>query len=234
MDCVSGRVLTDPRLPECAPAERAAIYDAMNDALARLHGVDYKAVGLEGFGRPGNYVARQIHRWSQQYRASETERIEAMERLIEWLPGQAPAREDTTVVHGDFRLGNMVVHPTEPRVLAILDWELATLGDPLSDLAYNALPYHLSGESMEGFQGGEMRSLGIPTEQEYLDAYCRRTGRKGIEQWDFYVAFSLFRLAAIAQGVYKRHLVGTAASPDAVKSRDAARERAELAWRLVA
>ncbi len=233
MECVSGRVLTDPRLPEVSPAERAALYDAMNETLARLHRVDYKAVGLEGFGRPGNYVARQIHRWSQQYRASETERIEAMERLMEWLPGHTPAHEDTTIVHGDFRLGNSVVDATEPRVLAVLDWELATLGDPLSDLAYNALPYHLSGESMEGFQGGEMRSLGIPSEEAYLEAYCRRTGRPGIAHWDFYVAFSLFRLAAIAQGIMGRVVAGTANDPGAIERGKRARPLAEAGWALV-
>jgi aminoglycoside phosphotransferase (APT) family kinase protein len=233
MECVSGRVLTDPRLPGVPPAERGALYDAMNDTLARLHRVDYKAVGLEGFGRPGNYVARQIHRWSQQYRASETERIEAMERLIEWLPGHTPAHEDTTIVHGDFRLGNTIVHPTEPRVLAVLDWELATLGDPLSDLAYNTLPYHLPADSMEGFQGGEMRTLGIPSEEEYLAAYCRRTGRSGIEDWDFYVAFSFFRLAAIAQGIMGRVVAGTANDPGAIERGRRARPLAEAGWALV-
>src|SRR5262249_13983576 len=144
MECVSGRVLTDSRLPDCSPAERAGTFDSLNETLARLHRVDWKAVGLEGFGRPGNYIARQIHRWTQQYRASETERIEAMERLIEWLPAHAPAEEETTVIHGDLRLGNTIVHPDEPRIIAVLDWELATLGNPLSDLAYHvAFDYRL-------------------------------------------------------------------------------------------
>ena len=233
MDCVSGRVLTDPRLPGLAAAERAAIYDAMNDALARLHRVDWEAVGLADFGRPGNYVARQIHRWTQQYRASETERIEAMERLIAWLPEHVPADEDTTVVHGDFRLGNTIVHPTEPRILAVLDWELATLGNPLSDLAYNCMPYHLSGETLEGFQGGDMTALGLPAEAAYLEAYCRRTGRPGIEDWEFYVAFAMFRLSAIAQGIMGRVVAGTANDPHALDRGKRARPLAEAAWALL-
>ena len=234
MECVSGRVITDPRMPDSTPAERAAIYDAMNDVLARLHHVDCKAVGLGDFGRPGNYIARQIHRWTQQYRASETERIEAMERLIAWLPEHVPAEEETTIVHGDYRLGNTIVHPTEPRVLAVLDWELATLGNPLSDLAYNCMPYHLSGESMEGFQGADLPHLGMPTEEQYLAAYCRRTGRTGIEDWHFYVAFSMFRLAAIAQGIMGRVLAGTANDPQARERGARARPLAEAGWALVA
>jgi aminoglycoside phosphotransferase (APT) family kinase protein len=234
MECVSGRVLSDPRLPGLGPAERAGLYDSLNDTLARLHRVDWKAVGLEDFGRPGNYIARQIHRWTQQYRASETERIEAMERLIEWLPAHVPAHEDTTIVHGDFRLGNTIVHPTEPRVIAVLDWELATLGNPLSDLAYNTMPYHLSGESMEGFQGaGDLAGSGIPSEEEYLAAYCRRTGRSGIEHWSFYVAFSMFRLSAIAQGIMGRVVAGTANDPQAAERGRRARPLAEAAWHIV-
>jgi aminoglycoside phosphotransferase (APT) family kinase protein len=233
MECVSGRVLTDPRLPDASSGERAAIYDSMNDVLARLHRVDWKAVGLEGFGRTGSYITRQIHRWTQQYRASETERIEAMEHLIEWLPAHTPAHEDTTVVHGDFRLGNTIVHPEEPRIIAVLDWELATLGNPLSDLAYNAMPYRLEDESMEGFQGGELAGRGIPTEAEYVGAYCRRTGREAIEGWEFYLAFSMFRLAAIAQGIMGRVVAGTANDPQAIERGRRARPVAEAAWQLV-
>jgi aminoglycoside phosphotransferase (APT) family kinase protein len=234
MQYVRGRLLTDPRLPGLPPAERARIYDAMNDVLARLHLVDWQAVGLADFGRPGQYVARQIHRWTSQYRASETEKIPSMERLIEWLPANIPADDTTTLVHGDYRLGNMLIHPTEPRVVAVLDWELSTLGHPLGDLAYNCMPYHLSGESMEGFQGGDLADIGIPTEESYLDAYCRRTGRSKIEDWDFYVGFAMFRLAAIAQGIMGRVIAGTANDPHARERGARARPLADAAWKLLA
>jgi aminoglycoside phosphotransferase (APT) family kinase protein len=233
MEYVTGRVLTDPRLPGIAAGERAAIYDAMNDVLARLHLVDWKAVGLEDYGRPGNYFARQIHRWTTQYRASETESIESMERLIAWLPDHIPTDDATTLVHGDYRLGNMLVHPTEPRVVAVLDWELSTLGHPLADLAYNCMPYHLSGESMEGFQGGDLSELGIPCEQDYLAAYCRRTRRAAIADWNFYVGFAMFRLAAIAQGIMGRVLEGTANDPNARARGARARPLADAAWGVI-
>jgi aminoglycoside phosphotransferase (APT) family kinase protein len=233
MEYVQGRVLTDPRLPGIAPAERASIYDAMNAVLARLHLADWRAVGLTDFGRPGNYFARQFHRWTSQYRASETEKIESMERLIEWLPKHIPADDTTTLVHGDYRLGNMLIHPTESRVVAVLDWELSTLGHPLADLAYNCMPYHLSGESMEGFQGGDLSELGIPGEDEYLAAYCRRAGRAGIEDWDFYVGFAMFRLAAIAQGIMGRVVAGTANDPNARQRGERARPLADAAWTLI-
>ena len=233
MEYVRGRVLTDPRLPGVPPAERAQIYDAMNEVLARLHLVDWKAVGLADFGRPGNYVARQIHRWTTQYRASETETIPSMERLIAWLPEHIPADDTTTLVHGDYRLGNMIIHPTEPRVVAVLDWELATLGHPLGDLAYNCMPYHLSADSMEGFEGGDLTALGIPTEEAYLAAYCRRTGRAGIEDWNFYVGFAMFRLAAIAQGIMGRVIAGTANDPNARQRGERARPLADAAWGVI-
>ncbi|MCI0547716.1 MAG: phosphotransferase [Candidatus Rokubacteria bacterium] len=233
MDCVRGRVLTDPRLPDQSPAERAALYDSMNGILARLHTVDHQAVGLGDFGKPGNYYARQIHRWVSQYRASETEPIPAMEKLIAWLPEHIPADDTTTLVHGDFRLGNTIVHPTEPRIIAVLDWELSTLGHPLSDLAYNAMPYRLSGESMEGFQGADLAALGMPSEEQYLADYCRRTGRSGIDDWEFYVAFSMFRLAAIAQGIMGRYLAGTANDPNAKARGERARPLATLGWATV-
>ena len=233
MEYVRGSVLTDPRLPGVPPAERAAIYDAMNDVLARLHLVDWKAAGLADFGRPGNYFARQIHRWTTQYRASETETIPSMERLIAWLPEHIPADETTTIVHGDYRLGNMLVHPTEPRVVAVLDWELSTLGHPLSDLGYNCMPYHLSEDSMEGFQGGDLSELGIPSEEDYLAAYCRRTGRHRIEDWGFYVGFAMFRLAAITQGIMGRALAGTANDPDARERGARTRPLADAAWAVI-
>jgi aminoglycoside phosphotransferase (APT) family kinase protein len=233
MEYVRGRVLTDPRLPGVASAERAQIYDAMSEVLARLHCVDWRAVGLADFGRPGNYVARQIHRWTAQYRASETETIPSMERLIAWLPEHVPADDTTTLVHGDYRLGNMIVHPTEPRVVAVLDWELSTLGHPLGDLAYNCMPYHLSADSMDGFEGGDLSGLGIPTEEAYVASYCRRTGRSGIEDWDFYVGFAMFRLAAIAQGIMGRVLAGTANDPNARQRGERARPLADAAWAVI-
>ncbi len=233
MECVIGRVLTDPRLPEVPPADRAKMYDSMNGVLARLHTVDYEAIGLGDFGRTGQYIQRQFHRWTQQYRASETEHIESMEKLMTWLPEHIPAEDSTTLVHGDFRLGNSIVHPTEPRIIAILDWELSTLGHPLSDLAYNCMPYRLPADSMEGFEGADLANLGMPSESEYLAAYCRRTGRDGIKDWDFYVAFSMFRLSAIAQGIMGRVVAGTANDPHARSRGARARPLADAGWALV-
>jgi aminoglycoside phosphotransferase (APT) family kinase protein len=233
MECVVGRVLTDPRLPDVPPADRAKMYDSMNEVLSRLHSVDYKAIGLGDFGRTGQYIQRQIHRWTQQYRASETERIESMERLMAWLPEHIPAEDSTTLVHGDFRLGNSIVHPTEPRIIAVLDWELSTLGHPLSDLAYNCMPYRLAADSMEGFEGADLAALGMPSESQYLAAYCRRTGRDGIKDWDFYVAFSMFRLSAIAQGIMGRVVTGTANDPHARSRGARARPLADAGWALV-
>ena len=232
MQYVHGRVLSDPRLPAQSAAERAAIYDGMTDVLARLHTVDWRAIGLEDFGKPGNYFARQIHRWSSQYRASETERIEAMERLIAWLPEHIPPGDETTLVHGDFRLGNMLVHPSEPRIVAVLDWELSTLGHPLADLAYHCLPFRLRHEQFEGFAGQE-RPAGIPAEVAYLETYCKRTGRSGIPQWEWYIAFAMFRLAAIAQGIMGRVVAGTANDPNARDRGRRARPLGEAGWALV-
>ena len=233
MDCVHGRVLTDPAIPGLTPRERAAIYDSLNEVQARLHMVDWQALGLANFGKPGNYFARQIHRWTQQYRASETEKIEAMERLIAWMPEHVPPGDETTLVHGDFRLGNTIIHPTAPRVVAVLDWELSTLGHPLADLAYNCLPYRFTRE-WEGLADKNLAELGIPTEGEYVAAYCRRTGRAGIPDWNFCLAFAMFRLAAIAQGIMGRVIAGTANDPNARERGARARPLAESAWALVA
>jgi aminoglycoside phosphotransferase (APT) family kinase protein len=232
MEYVEGRVLVHPMLPGLEPAERAALYDAMNRVLARLHSVEWRAAGLADFGKAGNYFARQIHRWTTQYRASETETIAAMERLIAWLPEHLPADDETSIVHGDYRLGNMIVHPTEPRILAVLDWELSTLGHPLADLAYNCMPYRLSATTFDGFHGTDLSTLGLPSEEAYVAAYCRRTGRPGIPDWDFYVTFSMFRLAAIAQGIMGRVLAGTANDPNARERGARARPLAEAAWAL--
>jgi aminoglycoside phosphotransferase (APT) family kinase protein len=234
MDYVEGRVFWDQSLPGASGTERAAIYDEMNRTIAALHTVDYRTIGLADFGRPGNYFARQIDRWTRQYRSSEGERIDAMDRLIEWLPRNIPAGEETSIVHGDYRLDNLLFHPTEPRVLAVLDWELSTLGHPLADFAYNAMSWHVSPTVFRGLAGVDLKGLGIPQEAAYVRAYCERTGRKSIEDWDFYLAFNLFRLAAILQGIAGRARDGTAASTDAVGVGRAAGPLAELGWRRAA
>ena len=233
MDAVPGRILIDAAMPGQTPAERAAIFDSMNDVLARLHKVDPAKVGLGDYGRSGQYIARQVARWSRQYAELKTEDIPAMDKLATWLPEHIPAGDDTTVVHGDFRLGNVIMHPTEPRVLAVLDWELATLGHPLADLAYNAMPYHLRPDILGGVLGEDLKTLGIPTEADHLAAYCRRTGRAGIPDWSFYVAFSMFRLAAIAQGIMGRVIAGTANDAGARSRGERARPMAEAGWGLV-
>ena len=232
MDAVPGRILIDAAMPDQTPRERAAIFDSMNDVLARLHKVDPAKVGLGDYGRSGQYIARQVARWSKQYAELKTEDIPAMDNLSAWLPDHIPKEDPTTIVHGDYRLGNLIVHPTEPRIVAVLDWELSTLGHPLCDIAYNCLGYHLA-EPPHGFAKADFRALGLPTEEEYVAAYCRRVGRPSIPHWNYYVAFSLFRLAAIAQGVYRRGLAGNSSNPDSVKMSTAPRERAELAWSLV-
>ena len=230
MDCVEGRVLWDQSLPGMTPAERGAIYDEMNRVIAALHSVDYQAIGLADYGRPGNYFARQIKRWSEQYRASETERIEAMDNLIAWLPDNIPEGDETSIVHGDYRLDNMIFHPTEPRVLAVLDWELSTLGHPLADFSYHCMSWHIPPGAFRGIAGLDHAALGIPSEADYIASYCQRTGRAGIAHWDFYLAFGLFRIAAILQGIAKRALEGTAASAQAVETGKRARPMAEMGW----
>ena len=233
MEYVDGHPMTDATLPDRSPEDRSAIYRSMIEVLARLHTVDWHAAGLANYGKPGNYVARQVHRWTAQYRASETERIEPMERLMAWIPEHIPADDQTTIVHGDFRLGNTIIHPAEPRIAAVLDWELATLGHPLADLAYNAMPYHLEPDVLGGVLGQDLKALGIPTEEEYLAAYCRRTGRTDIPDWSFYVAFSMFRLSAIAQGIMGRVLAGTANDAQARSRGERARPMAEAGWTIV-
>jgi len=231
MDYVEGRVLWDPSLPGVAQPERAAIYGEMNRVIALLHRVDYGAAGLADYGRPGDYLARQVGRWSKQYRASETARIEAMDRLIAWLPQNIPAGDETAVVHGDYRMDNLVFHPREPRVLAVLDWELSTLGHPLADFSYHCLAWHIPPGQFRGIAGLDLAALGIPSEAQYIAAYCERTGRAGIGHWDFYLAYNLFRIAAILQGVMKRALEGTASSEQALDAGKRAGPLAELGWR---
>jgi aminoglycoside phosphotransferase (APT) family kinase protein len=230
MDYVDGRIFWDQSLPGIAREERGALYDEMNRVIALLHSIDYAAVGLADYGKPGNYFARQIKRWSDQYRASETELIPAMDRLLAWLPDNIPAGDETSIVHGDFRLDNMIFHPTEPRVLAVLDWELSTLGHPLADFSYHCMSWHIQPGGFRGIAGLDLAALGIPSEHEYIAAYCRRTGRERIPHWDFYLAFGFFRIAAILQGIAKRAQIGTAASAQAVETGKRARPMAELGW----
>ena len=217
MEHLEGRIFWDPAIPEVDNEERSNIYDQMNQVLADLHNIDVHAVGLSEFGRPGNYYERQISRWTKQYRASETENLASMERLIEWLPANLPADDGrVSLVHGDYRLDNMIFHPTEPRIIGILDWELSTLGHPLADLAYQLMAWRFPRDGgVAGLQGIDRAALGIPDDESYIRSYCDRTGQPDIENWNFYMAFCFFRMAAILQGIKKRVEVGTASSAEA-------------------
>ncbi len=240
MEFVQGRVLWDQTLPGMSPAERGALYDEMNRVIAALHTVDVNAAGLAGYGKPGNYFERQIGRWSKQYLASITEPIDAMDRLMEWLPAHMPAsakdESQVSVVHGDFRLDNLVFHPSEPRVLAVLDWELSTLGHPLADFSYHCMSWHIAPGQFRGIGGCDLAALGIPDETSYVRRYCERTGRADPEgvmaDWNFYLAYNLFRLAGILQGIAKRAVEGTASSAQAMSAGAGARPLAEMGWRI--
>jgi len=235
MDYVEGRVLWDPALPGMTREQRAAIWDEQNRVIALLHTIDFRSIGLEDFGKPGNYIGRQVERWGKQYRASETQRIEAMDSLIGWLPKNIPPEAGTSVVHGDFRLDNTIFHPTEPRILAVLDWELSTLGDPLADFAYHCMSWHIPPDKFRGIAGFDLKALGIPGEAQYVSSYCRRTSRNSIDptHWDFYLAYNLFRIAAITQRIAKRVVDGTAASEFAREAGSRTRPLAELGWAQV-
>jgi aminoglycoside phosphotransferase (APT) family kinase protein len=236
MGHVEGRVFHDVMMPGLEPAARGAIQVQLIETIAALHRVDYRAVGLEGFGRPDQYVARQIERWTRQYEASKTAELTAMTELIAWLRAHVPRADEASIVHGDFRLGNMVVHPTENRIMAVLDWELATLGHPLADFAYCCMSYHLppgSGPAMAGYEGVDLASLGLMSEATALDLYCARTGRAEIADWRFFVGFSLFRSAAIVEGVYARSLAGNAADERAGRMHDMFITVATTGWNLV-
>src|SRR5438477_1805685 len=233
MEHLDGRIFWDQRLPEIAsPAERTAMFDSMNRVIADLHRVNYGAVGLGDFGRPGNYMARQIARWSRQYRASEIEPIAAMDNLIDWLPEHLPPEGAPAIVHGDYRMDNLVFHKSEPRAIGVIDRELSTIRDPLADFAYHVLTWRVTPELFRGLAGVDVAALGIPGEADYVAAYCRRTGREAIAGWDVYLVYSLFRIAAILQGIAKRAIDGTAAGADAVEQGKLARPLAEQAWQL--
>jgi aminoglycoside phosphotransferase (APT) family kinase protein len=241
MEFMQGRILWNPALPEMDNAERSAIYAEMNRVVAALHQVDYKTIGLENYGRPGNYFERQISRWTKQYLASVTDPIPAMDQLIAWLPENIPAsaRDETEVaiVHGDFRIDNLVFHPTEPRVIAVLDWELSTLGHPLADFSYHCMVWHIqSSGAARGIGGMDLAALGIPDQLSYVRSYCERTGRTDVDavmqDWNFYLAYNLFRIAAILQGIAKRVVDGTASSAQAREAGAGARPLAELGWRF--
>jgi aminoglycoside phosphotransferase (APT) family kinase protein len=232
MDFVDGRVLWDQSLPGMTNDERGAIYDEMNRVISQLHTVDYAAIGLADYGKPGNYFARQIDRWTKQYKASETEKIEAMDNLIQWLPNNIPPGDETSIVHGDYRLDNMIFHPTEPRVLAVLDWELSTLGHPLADFSYHCMSWHIPQGQFRGIGGLDHKALGIPSEEEYIAKYCARTGKTiRKEDFNFYLAYNMFRMAGILQGIMKRYVDGTASSEQALASGKSARPMAEMGWK---
>ena len=241
MEFMQGRVLWDQTLPGMAARERAAIYEEMNRVIAALHRVDFRAAGLEGYGKPGNYFERQIGRWSKQYQATITGPNEAMDRLIEWLPAHIPdsARDEreVAIVHGDYRLDNLVFHPTEPRVLAVLDWELSTLGHPLADFSYHCMSWHIrKSGAARGLGGVDLTPLGIPGELDYVRRYCERPGRGDagavMKDWNFYLAYNLFRICAILQGIAKRVEDGTASSAQAREAGAGAKPMAELGWQF--
>ncbi len=232
MEHVRGRVFWNVQLPELAPAERRAVYDELGRVLAAIHSVDVGAVGLADYGKHGGYVARQIKRWTEQYRKSETQPVAAMDALIEFLPAHVPAGDETALAHGDYRLDNLIFAPDEPRVLAVIDWELSTLGHPLADLAYTCMLYDIALPRIGGLLGVDFEASGIPTEAAFVASYCERTGRSGVPDFPYYKAFSLFRLAAIAQGVFARSVQGNASSDDAAMYGAAVAHLSAIACRL--
>ena len=232
MDMVEGRIFWDATIPGVSNVERAELFGAMNETIAQLHSVDYAAVGLGDYGRPGNFFERQIGRWSKQYREdADAGRDPTMDQLIDWLEANIPAGDDaTSVAHGDFRIDNLIFHPTEPRVLAVLDWELSTLGHPGADFAYHAMMYRMPPHIVAGLAGAPIKSLGIPSEEEYVAAYCRHTGRDAMPGYDFYVAFNFFRLTAIFHGIKGRVIRGTASNAQARERVRVLPELIALAW----
>jgi aminoglycoside phosphotransferase (APT) family kinase protein len=236
MEYLEGRVFADVLMSELTPAERGAVQKQLFETIGALHAADYAALGLGDYGKPTDYIGRQIARWTKQYVASCTEDLPAMNELIAWLSENIPAEDASAIVHGDFRLGNMMIHPTEPRIIAVLDWELSTLGHPLADLAYCCMPYHMPVEAGLAYAGYASISLpehGLRSEAEVLDLYCQRTGRTGIADWNFYVGFSLFRSAAIAEGVYARALAGNAADERALRFHEMTKVTSQTGWDIV-
>ena len=234
MDYVEGRTFWDDALPDVPPGERRAIFSELSRVLATLHAVDFSAAGLADYAKPGQYVERQVARWTRQYRASQTEVIEAMDRLIEHLPRHIPPSEETSLVHGDYRLDNVIFHPREPRILAVIDWELSTLGAPLVELAYLAMRWRMPADGFRALGGLDLKQLEIPGEAEFVADYCARRGLERVAPrvWAYYLAFNLFRLAAILQGVLARALQGNASSAHALEAGRRARAVAELGWRI--
>jgi aminoglycoside phosphotransferase (APT) family kinase protein len=232
MDWIDGRIVWDATFPGATVDSRPRYFDAMNETIARLHAIDYEAMGLGDYGRAGNYFQRQISRWSKQYAEDvrSAGRDPNLERLIDWLPAHIPAGDESSVVHGDFRVDNMIFHPEEPRVLAVLDWELSTLGHPLADFAYHLMMYRMPPRIVAGLAGADLNQLNIPSEAQFIAAYCRRTGRAGINNIDFYIAFNMFRLAAIFHGIKGRLARGTASSSRAAEYAAGVAWLAELAW----
>jgi aminoglycoside phosphotransferase (APT) family kinase protein len=231
MSMVEGRTIWDGAMPGATPEFRRATYNAMIDTLAALHNTSIESASLSDFGKPGNYFARQIGRWSKQYVEDvDAGRYPAMDKLVEWLPANIPAGDEVSIVHGDYRCDNMIFHPTEPKVLAVLDWELSTLGHPLADFSYHLMMYRMPPSTTTGLVGNDLAAMGLPTEAEYVEAYCRRTGRDGIPDIDFYVAYNMFRLAGIIHGIKGRVIRGTATSAHAKKSAEGFETLADLAW----
>ena len=235
MDFVEGRIFWDQSLPGMEPGERTAVYDELNRVIAALHAVDFDALGLADYGKAGNYFSRQVDRWTRQYRASETGRVEAMETLIDWLPRHIPQEQvpQVSLVHGDYRIDNVIFHPTEPRILAVIDWELSTLGHPLADFAYHLMSWHIvPGGALRGLAGLDLEALGIPMQSDYTAAYEQRIGRSAAGDWNYYLAYNLFRIAAILQGIAKRVQEGTASSPQAAEYGRQVQPLAELGCRF--
>ena len=233
MEMVEGRVFHDPGLPGMMPEERTQFFDDFARVLATLHSVDYVAAGLEDFGRASGYLERQVSRWSKQYEASKTEEIPSMDRIMAWLPDNLPVDQSVSIVHGDYRPGNTITHPSKPKITALLDWELSTIGHPLADLGYCCASYHGEVLSVGEFSSLDHDAMGIPSEKEFVERYCHYAGRDQIEDFHYFVIFSLFRSTAIIQGVYKRGLDGNASSEDALNYGELAKGRADAAWKLV-
>jgi aminoglycoside phosphotransferase (APT) family kinase protein len=235
MEYVDGRIFHDATLSSLPRDARRPIYDEMNRVIAELHSLNPNALGVGDYGRSGGYIQRQVQRWTTQYRASQTEDIPAMERLIEWLPQHVPPGDETRIVHGDFRLDNVIFHPGEPRILAVLDWELSTLGHPLADFAYHCLSWYRSSDTKQGLLGLNLEAIGLPPVDEYLAAYCERVGREVLTRhdWEYYIVFNMFRLVGILQGVLKRSIQGNASSVQAEQMGRGARPLAEQAWQRV-